>query len=141
MPDDIVEAAEKFGKEIKERFANPIAKTKKVIKKKQIVLKWKKAQEINTIVLMENIKNGQKVAAYELEAYVNGEWVKMEPQNNYLAWKPYPKTAGFETIGHKKIDRVTPVVTNRIRFTCTKSVSPSVEMRSIAVYNCKPYKK
>ncbi len=144
IPDDVVAAAEAFGNEIKARFANPIAQqgSVKKVKKDIIELKWKTPQEINTIMLMENIANGQKVAKYTLEAYVNGEWQEMEPQNHYYtpSWTSiFPKTVGFETIGHKKIDRVTPVVTNKIRFKVLEAVVPTVELRDFAVYNCAPY--
>ena len=82
--------------------------------------------------------NGQKIARYELEAFVGGEWIRLQPQNQLSARKPYNGAPGFETIGHKKIDRVAPVVADRIRFTCTEAVSMPVELRSLAVYNCAP---
>ncbi|MFR9503477.1 MAG: hypothetical protein SNH73_03375 [Rikenellaceae bacterium] len=144
IPEDIVAAAEAFGNDIKARFANPIAKQGEVkrVKNNVVELKWSEKQEINTIVLMENIVNGQKVSKYTLEAYVDGEWVELEPQNEYFVASPksiFPRTAGYETIGHKKIDRVKPVVTNRMRFRSLESVLPSVELRDFAVYNCEPY--
>lgn len=52
--------------------------------------------------------------------------------------KPYNSNPGYETIGHKKIDRVKPVVTNNIRFHCLKAVAEPVEIRSIAVFHCDP---
>lgn len=41
----------------------------------------------------------------------------------------------FETIGHKKIDRIVPVVTNRMRFRCTEAVAEPVEIAKFAVWN------
>ena len=38
----------------------------------------------------------------------------------------------------KKIDRVDPVVTDRIRFRCLDSVAKPVELRYLAVFNCAP---
>ena len=75
---------------------------------------------------MENISNGQKIAKYALDAYVDGNWQPLEPRNQQLASHHDPKVfnpePGFETIGHKKIDRVNSVLTNRIRFRCLDSV-------------------
>jgi len=55
-----------------------------------------------------------------------------------VAQKPYNGNPGYETIGHKKIDRVKPVVTNRIRFRCLEAVAKPVEIRSLAVFKCGP---
>ncbi len=138
VPDDIVKAAEKFGDAINERFSKPIAELKTVASGDIVELSWKKTKKINTIVTMENIANGQKVIKYTLEAYVDGKWQKLEPRNRVMGFKPYSNNPGYETIGHKKIDRVKPVVTNRIRFKCLESVVQPVEIRSLAVFNCDP---
>ena len=138
VPDDIVASAEAFGAEIQKRFANPIAELKRVKKSDIVELKWKTPTEINTIVTMENIVNGQRVAKYTFDAWVDGQWVELKAANNLKAAKPYNPNPGFETIGHKKIDRVEPVTTNRIRFRCLESVVAPAEIRSIQVYNCAP---
>ena len=138
IPDDIVEAAEKFGKAIRERFANPIAETEGVQRGKIVELDWVIPMEINTIVTMENIANGQKVVKYTLEALVDGAWKTLTPKNRLDAFKPYNGNPGYETIGHKKIDRVESVVTHKIRFRCLESVTDDVEIRKLAVYNNPP---
>ena len=139
IPDDIAKSAKVFGDEIRKRFSNPVAETTKVKKANIVEVKWKTPTEINTIVAMENIVNGQRIAKYTYEAWVDGKWVELEPQNKLTAWKPYPKNPGFETIGHKKIDRVTPVVTNKIRFRCLESVVGKPEIRSLKVFNLEPF--
>ena len=138
IPDDIVAAAKSFGDEIKNRFASPIASLQDAKPNNTVVLEWPEAKEINTIVTMENIVNGQRVAKYAFDAFVDGEWVELMSANKLAARKPYNPNPGFETIGHKKIDRVTPIVTNKIRFRCLESVSGKAEIRSLAVYNCDP---
>lgn len=138
IPDDITRAAEVFGKEISRRFANPIAQIDDVQKGNAVELSWSMPREINTVVLMENIVNGQKIAKYILEAYIDGTWKPLQPMNRLAGSKPYNNNPGFETIGHKKIDRVIPVTTNRIRFRCLESVMSPVEIRSMAVYKCVP---
>lgn len=138
IPDDIAAAAKAFGDEIRARFSNPIAKTEGIQKGDVVELKWREPKEINTIVTMENIANGQKVAKYSLEAFVNGRWQQLEPRNRLVAQKPYNGNPGYETVGHKKIDRVKPVTTDRIRFRTVEAIARPVEIRSLAVYHCAP---
>lgn len=136
VPEDVVAAAERFGTEIKRRFANPIATMDEVVKDTVIELSWEKVQKINTIVIMENIAKGQRIAEYTLEAWVAGKWMRLRPMNYYLnADQPYSASVAYKTIGHKKIDHFEPKQTNRIRFRCLKSVAGTPEIRSIAVYN------
>ena len=135
IPDDIVAAAEVFGKEIKARFANPIAEIK-CVTKGDLVVSWKEPQEINTLVARENIGNGQRIAKYAYDAWIDGKWQPLTPANKLENWGPYPRNPGFETIGLKKIDRVDPVTTNKIRFRCTESVAGEAELRSLTVFKC-----
>ena len=138
IPDDIAKSAEVFGAELRRRFAHPVFQCLEVKTGNSIEYAWEKPQKINTIVTMENIANGQKIAKYRFEALVAGKWVPLEPQNKLLGWKPYNSNPGFDTIDHKKIDRVKPVVTNRIRFQCLESFLGTAEIRSIAVFECAP---
>ncbi|QDT68951.1 Alpha-L-fucosidase [Planctomycetes bacterium MalM25] len=138
IPDDIRDAAQALGDAVRERFAEPLAEVDAVQVGDTVELAWEVPQEINTIVTRENIANGQRIAKYTLEAYVEGEWRPLEPRNRLDAWSPYNSSPGFETIGHKKIDRVSPVTTNRVRFRCLESVVSPVEIRSLAVYRCEP---
>jgi alpha-L-fucosidase len=141
IPDDIVAAAKKFGNEIKKRFSNPIAETKALKKGNVVELKWEIPKKINTIVLMENIENGQKIAKYTLEAFVDGRWQTLTAKNHFsMAKAPYNSNPGFETIGHKKIDRVKSVKTNHIRFKSIENIEDSVEIRKMQVFFCEPYK-
>ncbi|GAA3590552.1 alpha-L-fucosidase [Flavivirga amylovorans] len=140
VPDTIVVAAKRFGDEIKKRFANPIAELSEIKKSDIVELTWKESQEINTVVLMENIANGQRVAKYTLEAFLDGKWEELKPVNYFpTAKKPYNKIPGYETIGHKKIDRVESIKTDRIRFKCLKSIEGTPEIRKIQVFKCEPY--
>jgi len=139
VPDDIVAAAKAFGDEIRNRFANPVAELNEVQTGEIVELSWEIPAEINTVILMENIANGQKVAKYTLEAYVDGKWQALKAANHFpIAEPPYNPNPGYETIGHKKIDRVEPVVTNRIRFRCLESVAEPVELRQMEVHFCEP---
>lgn len=138
IPEDICDAAKALGDTVRERFAEPIAELEAPPIGGAVELAWETPQEINTVVTRENIANGQKIAKYTLEAYFEGEWRPLEPRNRLDAWSPYNSYPGFETIGHKKIDRVSAVTTDRIRFRCLESVVSPVELRSLAVYRCDP---
>lgn len=132
VPDDQVKGAAGFAKALKERFSNLIAETKGVTTGDTVELSWDQPQEIHYVVLMENIANGQKIAAYTLEAWVDGQWQVLKSRNPAGFNKKSP--AGYETIGHKKIDRLVPVTTNKVRFRCLNAVTQPVEIRSMAVY-------
>lgn len=138
IPDNIANAANRLGDEVRQRFSHPIADLDNVHSGNVVELSWDEPAEINTIVTMENIATGQKIAKYLLEAWVDGKWQALEPRNRLVATPPYNSNPGFETIGHKKIDRVAPVTTNRIRFRCLESIAQPVEIRSLAVFCNEP---
>ncbi|MFR4025475.1 MAG: hypothetical protein ACLTZY_06880 [Alistipes indistinctus] len=99
-------------------------------------LTWEKPCRIDHVMLMENIANGQKVANYTLEAFVDGKWQAVVPANRFkYCPEGYNASPGFETIGHKKIDRIVPVVTDKLRFRCTKAAAEPVEIAKFAVWN------
>lgn len=141
VPDNLADAAKALGDEIRRRFDEPIAEVTTVQTGDTVELSWRQPQEINTVVTMEHIARGQKVAKYTLEAEVDGRWQRLEPANNLIAWAPYNSNPGYQTIGHKKIDRVVPVTTNHIRFRCLESVAEPVEIRRLAVYHIQPLKQ
>lgn len=138
VPDDIAAAAARFGEEIRKRFSTPIASLDSVTESNVVELKWEQVQPINTVVTMENIADGQRVVRYSLEAFVDGKWQKLEHANRLNAWPPYNSFPGFQTIGHKKIDRVVPVETNRMRFRCEETVLGTAQIRSMQVFHCDP---
>lgn len=141
IPPDIVAAAEALGQEIRTRFSQPVAQLQSAHSGHDVTVEWETPREINTIVTMEDIADGQKIARYSLEAWVEGDFRPLEPRNKLTAWKPYNSNPGFETIGHKKIDRVKPVTTNRVRFRCLEAIAEPVSLRSLAVYDCPPLKR
>lgn len=138
VPPEFVAAAEALGKEIRERFTTPIAEKRGFEKSNTVELSWENPTEINTVVTMEDIQHGQRIIRYQLEAWMDGAWQALEPRNKLIAWAPYNSFPGYETVGHKKIDRVAPVVTNRIRFRTLESIDDDVQLRSLAVYRCDP---
>lgn len=136
IQEDMAETARQFGAELSRRFDHPIAATTNIPTGDTAELGWEKPSQIDTIVTMENIAEGQKIVSYTLEAMVDGMWIPIKPANT-LSNPPagFNASPGFGTIGHKKIDHVEPVVTNRIRLKCTQSLESPVKLRSIAAYH------
>ena len=67
---------------------------------------------------MENIADGERVRSYVVEGMVNGAWQQL---------------AAGTAIGHKKIDRIAPVVVTRVRLRVLESVG-TPEIKRFAVY-------
>jgi len=118
VPEDLVAAAKEMGDEIKRRFSNPIAQTNGTGPVQ--TLKFVTPQTFDHIVTMEDLRDGQKIAKYILEAQVDGEWKTI---------------VNGQTIGHKRIDQFDPVTAMAVRLTCTESLAQPVVMRSFAVFN------
>lgn len=136
IQEDMAETARQFGAEVSRRFDHPIAVTTNIPTGDTAELGWEKPCPIDTIVTMENFTEGQKIVSYSLEALVDGKWIPLKPANTFTNAPAGLNVAqGFETIGHKKIDRVEPVITNHIRFRCTQSLEAPVRLRSIAAYH------
>ncbi|OJU46888.1 MAG: glycoside hydrolase family 29 [Bacteroidales bacterium 45-6] len=87
-------------------------------KSASIELTWKKNIPINYIVLQEYIKLGQRVKAFNVEAFENGQWKKMAEET---------------TIGHKRILKIEPIKARKIRINITASKACPV-ISSLAVY-------
>lgn len=134
VPDHQMAGAKAFGAALARQFGKDklVAQTARVQTGDTVEVRWEKPRLIDRVVLMENIVKGQKIAKYDLEARVDGQWSSLTPNNisGFNAKTP----VGFETIGHKKIDRVKPVTATGVRFRCLKAVAQPVEMRSLAVY-------
>jgi alpha-L-fucosidase len=118
IPEDLVTAAKEMGDEIKRRFSHPIAQS--TAKDAVQTLKFAGPQTFDHVVTKEDLRDGQKIARYTIEAQVNGEWKTI---------------VEGQTIGHKRIDQFAPVTATAVRFTCTESIAQPVVMRSVAVFN------
>jgi len=71
-----------------------------------IEFKFSEEQVFDCVMLQENFRNGQRVEAFEIQAEIDGKFVKV--------------TEGT-TIGYKRLLRFNPVVTNRVQFVITAS--------------------
>ena len=118
IPDDLVAAAREMGDEIRRRFSNPVAQSE--LPDTEQVIKFNEVQIFDHIVLMEDLRDGQKIARYIVEAEVDGKW-KIISEG--------------QTIGHKRIEHFNPVTATALRFTVTESLTENAEMRKIALFN------
>ena len=83
-----------------------------------VELAWSAPVTLDRIVLQEAIVLGQRVEGWTAEAEVEG------------SWKPI---AQGTTIGHKRIARVAPVTTRRLRITITRAVAAPT-LSTVGVY-------
>ena len=120
VDEEVVEGVRAFGVELKRRFSNPVAISEKGNATK--VIKFEKPQTFNHVISMEDLKNGQKIGGYTIEAKIDGQWKTI---------------VTGQTIGHKCIDEFPNVTATALRFKVTDAISKPVVLRSLAVYNVK----
>jgi alpha-L-fucosidase len=118
IPEDLVASAKEFGDEIYRRFSDPIAVTKG--RKDVLTLRFPSPRTFDHVVTMEGLTDGQKIANYKIDARVDGQW-KMIVEG--------------QTIGHKRIDQLNPILATAIRFTVTDALAQPVEIRSFSAYD------
>jgi alpha-L-fucosidase len=106
-----------FGDEIRRIFSDPVAITGG--KGTKIVLKLPTARQIDHIVIQEDIRQGERVREYALESFTDGKWERL---------------AEGTCIGHKRIHKLTPFQTEKIRLTISKSMGEP-QIRTLAIYH------
>ena len=104
-----------FGAEIKRRFGQSVAET--AGNGNELVLRLNGPARIDHVVLMENIAEGERVREYVVEGQADGRWQEL---------------AKGSAIGHKKIDRITPVTVDAVRLRVIKSAGEP-QIRRMAV--------
>lgn len=117
IPEVILPHYANFGKEIRRRFGTPVAETKGEGETVELVLR--KPAKIDHVIVMEDIKHGERVRAYEIEGLVPGnKWQKL---------------CDGISIGHKRIERFDPQEVSKLRFRATQSVA-TPKVRRLAVF-------
>lgn len=110
-------AARALGLELQKRFAKPLAET--AGHGHQITLPLGAPARIDTVILKEDISEGERVRQFRIEAHSGGEW----------------RVVGEgSAIGHKRIQPIEPVVVDQLRIVTTRSVGTPV-FRSVTVYH------
>jgi len=114
-----------FGQEVRRRFSNPIAEgnyyDKDPSRTAMVELRFEEPVKVDTFVTMEDLRNGQRIREYVIEAYLDGEYVEV---------------VRGSSVGHKKIDEIPPVTTDRVRIRVLRAFATPVEIRRFAAYYC-----
>ena len=106
-----------FGAEIKRRFSNPLGSTSGTGTELELMLESETM--INHISIMEDIAFGERVRKFEVEAYVNGEWISI---------------AAGTAIGHRHIKQIVPIKTRRLKLKVSESVGTPL-IQEFSCYN------
>ncbi|MCY2931045.1 MAG: alpha-L-fucosidase [Planctomycetota bacterium] len=121
-PDGLVPEAQlrrfrEFGNEIRRRFGKSLAQT--AGEGSELELSLGKSQKIDHVMLMEEIIEGERVRRYVVEGKVGPSWQKI---------------GGGSCIGHKRIERVTPVEVSAVRLRVLESIGKPL-IRKLAVFD------
>jgi alpha-L-fucosidase len=106
-----------FGAEIRRRFGRSLAEIRG--SGDVVTLDLGKPTLIDHVVSMEDIAQGERVRKYVIEGLCGGQWQRL---------------CEGTAIGHKKIDRIAPVMVERVRLR-TVAAAASPQIRKLAVYN------
>ena len=126
-PIDSLRAVE-FGQAVRETFKTDLARKARVKTRGNVTtIDFKRPVEINRFVVEEDIRYGQRVKAFSLEACVDGQWIPLvdELSDN-----------GLTTIGHRRIICFPTVEARLLRFTVTDSKCEPI-IKRISVYYAK----
>ena len=117
VPECDIRRLAEFGKEIRSRFACPVAETKG--DGKEVVLALPAGRRIDHVMIMEDIARGERVRAYEVEGLgAGGEWRRL--------------CAG-ESVGHKRIQPFAAAEVAKVRFRATKAAA-TPKISKLAVF-------
>jgi alpha-L-fucosidase len=116
IPEADARRAAEFGDEIRRRLGTPVGETRGA--GNALTLTLKTATAVQSLVMMENLSGGERVREYVVEGRVRGQW--------------QPISSGT-AIGHKKIDRIAPMVVDAVRLRVTRSAG-TPDIRRLAAY-------
>ncbi|MDC0937311.1 hypothetical protein OAS39_13580, partial [Pirellulales bacterium] len=117
MPDKVLDYATQFGDRTSRRFDKPVASTSG--KGNLVELNFPERHAIDHVITMEELREGQKIAAYVIEYRSNDQWKIL---------------VEGKSVGHKRIDRFPPVHADAIRFRCLERFAEPVVVRSLSAY-------
>lgn len=116
LPEADVKRLKEWGDEIKSRFSNELGSASS--SRKQTLINLSQPSFIDQLVVQEDIQFGESVRSFTIEALINGKWKQI---------------AEGQSIGHKRIIRIEPVKTNRVRLKI-ENATLSVRIKKFSVY-------
>lgn len=122
LPVEDVTRLKEFGEKIKERYGIPLKNTlrnaldnasentsKNVPRNnKPLQINLEKETHIDACIIQENLAAGERVREYAIEAKINGIWTEI---------------CHGASIGHKRIERFPPVMTQQLRLVIHQSIA------------------
>jgi alpha-L-fucosidase len=108
-------SAASLGREIRTRFAKPLAQTTGT----QPTLEFSAPTQIDTVIMQEEIAKGERVRQYRIEGRIGSAWHLLGEGTS---------------IGHKRIQPVEPIAVDALRIVTVKSSAPPV-FRTVAAFN------
>ena len=116
-----------FNKMVQEVFQDDLTQNaRKKTKGNETVITFRQPTRFNRFVAEEDIRYGQRVKKFSLEAEVNGQWVPLKDEL-------VEQGDGLTTIGHRRIICFPTVEATRLRFTVLEAKSDPL-IRKTAVY-------
>jgi alpha-L-fucosidase len=116
LPDPDCASATAFGSEVKRRFGRSLAHT--AGSGDQVTLELHGPTSVDTVILQEDIAEGERVRRYRIEGRTNGEW--------------HPVGTGT-SIGHKHIQPVKPVMVDALRIVTVQSAGMPM-FKNVAIF-------
>jgi len=115
-----------FNKMIHEVFQTDLAaKAKKKTKGTETIIDFKRPTKFNRFLAEEDIRYGQRVKKFSLEAEVNGKWIPLKDEL-------VENGDGLTTIGHRRIICFPTVEATRLRFTILEAkCDPIIQKTSV----------
>ncbi len=117
IPAADIQRYREFAAEIQRRFGTSLAETTGT--GDTVTLKLARPATIDHVILMEDIRQGERVREFVVEGLAGGQW------------KPLCQA---QCIGHKRIDRFAPVEVSEVRLRVTRSIAAPV-IRRLAVFH------
>ncbi len=117
FPEKDARIFEEFGTKLKQRESKKIATTSG--RGNVIILKIRDSSTINQVEIQEDIKKGQRVRKYQIDARVDREWKKV---------------CEGTSIGYKRIQFVDAVITPELRITITETSGMPI-LKSFSAYH------
>lgn len=106
-----------WGQEIRRRFSKPLVAVSG--NGNVLALPLKREETVNYCIIQENIRHGERVHAYRVEANVDGRWI--------------PVCKG-SSIGHKRIQSFAPVKTSALRLT-VENAAGTPEISNFSIFH------
>lgn len=107
---------QEFGNAVRELSEHPLKSV--TTEGKQIDLKLPDKSKVSQCIVQEDIRLGERIRQYKVEAKVNGKWQIV---------------CEGESVGHKRIQRFDPVETSQLRLTVLRAVDIP-HIRNFSVY-------